>query len=197
MTQGRSKLSGFWLKNAKYTHQASFRLYTSTKKCNESLMCSKRKQNSMLSRKQRPKRNKEQGLRFKAKLTGTKEDTMFKGLLTTMKKMTRIMLRTITEIKIMLEVAAMLILQTKTMGEQANPRITPVRVLLLLNQAKALLLPKLSKFISNLTTTMQTVWIPSLTWTWSTTCLQMLNSTQPIQRETSVIEKIKAREYKS
>jgi hypothetical protein len=126
-------------------------------------MCSKRKQNSMLNKKQRPKRSKEQGLRFKAKLTGTKEDTMSKGVLTMMKKMTRIMLRTINEIKIMLEVAAMLILETKAMREQANPRITLVQVLLLINQAKALLLPKLSKFISNLTTTMQTVWIPSLT----------------------------------
>ena len=114
-------------------------MYKSTKKCNESLMCSKRKQNLMLNKKQRPKRSKEQGLRFKAKQTGTKEDTMSKGVLTMMKKMTRIMLRTINEIKIMLEVAAMLILETKAMREQANPRITPVRVLLLLNQAKALL----------------------------------------------------------
>jgi hypothetical protein len=87
---------------------------------------------------------------------------MFRGALTTMKKMTKTMLRTVKEINLMQEMAAKSTLETKA-TELVSLKITPVQVLLLPNQAKVQPILKLSKSTSSQTMTMPTVWIPNST----------------------------------
>lgn len=87
---------------------------------------------------------------------------MFKGDLTTMRKMMRTMLRIVKEISLMQEMAAKPMLETKA-TELDSLKITPVQVPPHPNQIKVQSLLRPSKSTSRQTTTMQTVWILNLT----------------------------------